>query len=213
MTTLYKLTDYLDQTYNETQWGENVTHITNGQGGLCGPGWIHAYLSPELAILLNPTHGNFLNPHLWLARGEIGIRDGEFKVGTTCLTTIRQIPIPIITAEQRIIFAINCAKQVYIDPLFIQWADNWLNNVDRTERSAQLAAAESATQSATQSAAWSAQLAQLAAAAAAAARSTQLAWSTQLAQSAQFAAGAAKSTIYTAAAPISLITIAKESIK
>jgi hypothetical protein len=30
----YKLTDQKMQTYHSTQWGENVTHTTDGQGDL-----------------------------------------------------------------------------------------------------------------------------------------------------------------------------------
>lgn len=52
----YKLTDENHQTRNETQWGENITHYTNGEGELCGPGWLHYYNDPLLAVLLNPVH-------------------------------------------------------------------------------------------------------------------------------------------------------------
>ena len=54
---LCKLTNENDQTYNKTQWGENITHKADGQGELCGTGWIHYYDSPLLAVLLNPIHG------------------------------------------------------------------------------------------------------------------------------------------------------------
>lgn len=61
---LYKLTNQNGQTYNQTQWGENVSHSGTGQGELCGPGWIHAYTSPLLATLFNPIHAAFSNPQL-----------------------------------------------------------------------------------------------------------------------------------------------------
>ena len=64
---LYKLTDENDRTYNDTQWGEGVTHETSGEGKLCGEGWIHAYIDPLLAVFLNPIHACFTNPHMWEA--------------------------------------------------------------------------------------------------------------------------------------------------
>jgi hypothetical protein len=46
MTTLYKLTDKDGRTRGDTKWGEGATHTTDGQGDLCGPGWLHAYTDP-----------------------------------------------------------------------------------------------------------------------------------------------------------------------
>ncbi len=43
---------------------------------------------------------------------------------------------PVITIEQRIAIAIRCALTVCNDSLFTVWANNWLNNTDRTEKSA-----------------------------------------------------------------------------
>jgi len=43
MAKLYKLTDVDGYTRNNTRWGKNVTHTTDGSGELCGPGWLHAY--------------------------------------------------------------------------------------------------------------------------------------------------------------------------
>jgi hypothetical protein len=56
---LYKLTDANGQTRNHTQWGENVQHLTSGEGSLCGKGWTHWYRSPLLAVMVNPIHGRF----------------------------------------------------------------------------------------------------------------------------------------------------------
>ena len=53
MITLYKLTDGDGQTRGGTQWGPGVSHSGTGKGELCGPGWIHAYEHPLIAVLLN----------------------------------------------------------------------------------------------------------------------------------------------------------------
>ena len=138
----YKLTNAKDQTRKETKWGPNVTHETNGEGGLCGPGWLHYYDNPLLAVMLDPIHGNFgATAHLWEAEaeGEIKEDDGR-KFGCTKLTTIRQIPLLEVTKEQRIAFAILCAKETCDHPKWNEWADKWLSGEDRSGEAAANAA-------------------------------------------------------------------------
>ena len=45
-----------------------------------------------------------------------------------------QATIGVLTNEQRVKFAILCAKAVYADSTFHKWADAWLNNSDRSAR-------------------------------------------------------------------------------
>lgn len=136
MTTLYKLTtqDYKTRVGfpEETQWGVNVTHTASGKGALCSNGWLHAYTHPLLAVLFNRMHANIDDPVLWECDGEIGITDRGIKVGCTRLTTIRTIPLPSITTEQRVHFAMLCALTIYDDPLFISWCNDWLSGKDRS---------------------------------------------------------------------------------
>jgi hypothetical protein len=142
MIKLYKLTDGDGQTRGGTQWGPGVSHSGTGEGGLCGPGWIHAYEHPLVAVLMNPIHANFKNPRLWEAEGEVGLRDGQLKCGCKTLTTIREIPLPAITTEMRVRFAILCAKEVCAaDIAWNAWADKWLSGEDRTQAAAEAAQA------------------------------------------------------------------------
>jgi len=167
MSTLYKLTDSDGQTRGGTQWGPGVSHSGTGKGELCGPGWIHAYEHPLIAVLLNPIHADFQNPRLWEAKGEVGLRDtGQLKCGCKTLTTIREIPLPEITEEMRARFAILCAKEVCLCSCstWKAWANKWLSGEDRSVEAAKAAAR----------AAWAAEDA--AAAAAAAARAARAAW-------------------------------------
>ncbi len=123
MTTLYKLTDqdgYTRRNYdNACLWGENVSHSGTGEGDLCGPGYVHAYTHPLLAVLLNPIHADFPAPRLWEAEGAIAKSDRGLKVGCVTLTTIREMPLPIISTEQRVRFAILCAKTVCVDAAWL----------------------------------------------------------------------------------------------
>ena len=129
---LYKLTDGNSQTMNKTQWGENVTHSGTGKGRLCGPGYIHAYEHPLLAAFLHPIHVGFHTLQLWEAEGEVAKREGQLKCGCVTLTTIKQIPLPLLTTEMRLRFGILCALEVYKVPFFVTWANKWLSGEDRS---------------------------------------------------------------------------------
>ena len=124
---LYKLTNELGQTYNKTQWGEGVEHTASGRGPLCADGWLHAYTHPLLAVLLNPIHAGIKRSQLWEAEGEVGAEDHGLKVGCTRLRTVRQIPVPEVTTEQRVRFGLLCALAVYHEPGFERWARSWMD--------------------------------------------------------------------------------------
>jgi len=142
--TLYKLTDENGETYNQTKWGPGVTYTATGKGPLCGPGWIHAYTHPLLAVLLNPAHANFKHPRLWEAEGIVEIEDKGLKVGCKSLTTTKEIDLPKITAKQTVRFAVCCVLEVYFDPRFVSWAKDWLDGKDTTPYVSPAAAAVSA---------------------------------------------------------------------
>ena len=192
MSKLFKLTDRDGKTWGGAQWWPGVSHSGTGEGELCGPGWIHAYEHPLVAVLMNPIHARFRTPRLWEAEGEVGLRDGQIKCGCKTLTTVREIPLPAVTTEMRVRFAILCAKEVCADLPWNAWANGWLSGEDRSAEAAWAAQATSWAAYAAQAAAaaawaaWAAYAAQAAARAAAAA-----AWAAWAAHAAARAAAAA----------------------
>ena len=140
MTKLYKLTNRDSQTYNQCQWGKNVTHTAPGNGILCSRAWLHAYTHPLLALLFNPIHANFAALHLWECKGTVGITDHGLKVGCTTLTTLRRLPVPPITPVNRTAFGIGCVYNVYRDTAWREWARCWVLNIDRSADAADAAA-------------------------------------------------------------------------
>jgi len=137
----YKLTDEKGQTNEDTQWGENITHRAIGEGSeLCTQDVIHVYDHPLKAAMFNPIHANFTIPHLWECRVRKVVANDGLKVGVKSCTTIKEIPLPEITMEQRVRFAIYCSLEVYSDKDFIKWANNWLNGKDRTAEAVRAAA-------------------------------------------------------------------------
>lgn len=158
MTTLYKLTRPDLTTYGGYPWVLNEQRRFPGTGSLCGPGWCHAYLTPELAVFLNPIHANYQHPfRLFRAEGEIGIRDGDLKVGCRLLVLREECVVPRFTIEQHIAFGIFCTlagrrgRQVPV-ALWDQWAEDWLSGKNRTGEPSRAAAADPAR--AARSAAW-----------------------------------------------------------
>lgn len=140
---LYKLTDANGRTYRKTQWGVGVTHkaADPGKGPLCGPGWIHAYEHPLLAVLHDPIHGQF-GPYarLWECKTDDDrpLRDGQMKIGVRSLTTIREIPLPKVTTKQRVRYSILCAwksltghREEWVR-MWRAWARRWLSGEDRS---------------------------------------------------------------------------------
>lgn len=123
------------------EWGAGYTATGPGTK-LCSPDVIHAYTHPLLAVLLNPIHADYPNPKLWRCEGDVVADDHGLKVGVKTLTTIEEIPLPVVTTEQRVKFAILCAKQVCKDEKWNDWADKWLSGEDRA--AAEAAAAEAA---------------------------------------------------------------------
>jgi len=189
VTALYKLTDENDRTYSGCQWGEDVQHVTSGEGQLCGDGWTHWYTDPLLAVLLNPIHADFAlaTAHLWEGQGTIGADDNGLKVGCTDGRTLRRVEMPRVTLEQRIRFGILCARVVYGGPGWNLWADEWLSGKDRTTTTAKAAmaeAAEVAARAAEASARAAAAAAEVAARAVVEARAKAAAWAAEAAEAA-----------------------------
>jgi hypothetical protein len=102
---------------------------------------------------MDPIQANLLpGAILWEAEGDVVIDDGT-KVGCTRLTTLKQIPIPTITPEQRVTFALKCALHVYKEPSWVAWAQAWVANTNRDADAANAAADAAAAAAATNAAA------------------------------------------------------------
>ena len=142
---VFKLTDNVGQTKDNTQWGNDVSHAAKGDGKeLCSNGWIHYYTHPLIAVLLNPIHAKFKSPKLWEAKASGKIINEELKSGCKTLRTIKEIPLPEISVLQRVAFGILCGKEVTEDKAWNKWADKWLSGEDRSKETAYAAAYDAA---------------------------------------------------------------------
>lgn len=128
--TIYKLTRTDLTTYNRFQYVPGEVYRFSGKGGLCGPGFSHAYLSVATALLHNPIHANYRPARLWRAEGLIAAREGEMKVGCTEIVLCEELAMPPITPEQRVAYAIRCAWPGG-SVAWKQWAKRWLTGEER----------------------------------------------------------------------------------
>lgn len=133
----YKLTNSDMTTRNEFKWELAKEYkidkkLIGPDKELCSNSWFHVYNSPLVAVLLNPIHANIRNPRLFECECSGYCKlDKGLKIGFTKVKFIREIEMPEITISQKIAFGILCTKQVYLEPKWNKWADDWLNNVDR----------------------------------------------------------------------------------
>lgn len=136
MAILYKLTDKNDQTRGGCQWGENVSHTTDGSGELCGPGFTHWYTHPLLAVLFNMLHGRYdlSTAHLWEGEGEVVKTNYGLKVGCTTARTIRRIPIPEVSITQKKAFYVLAKMQLKQSEAWLSWMTAWLEDKNRSTR-------------------------------------------------------------------------------
>jgi hypothetical protein len=219
----YKLTDEKMQTRGKTQWELQEWKETSGKGELCSPGWLHYYSDPLLAAFLNPIHAGFAAPRLFQVEvaPEARIKeDHGLKLGCTKMRLVQELQFPQVTMEQRVKFGILCALEVCKNITFVQWAANWLDGTDRSEKAAE--AAEAAAAAADAAAAAAAANAAKAAADAARDAAWAAAWAADAAADAAAWAADAADDAWAAAADaaraaeikdIDLIAIAKKAME
>lgn len=136
----FKLTNQNMQTYRGFQYTlHEWTPKLSGAGLLCGPSWYHAYDHSVLAALFNPIHADIRNPRLFEASYDgrmITLDDHGMKRGVVRLRLDKEIPLFQLTQEQRVRFAIYCARRVYASDVWTRWAQAWLDGSDRTAAAA-----------------------------------------------------------------------------
>ncbi len=141
----YKLTTQALTTHRGFQWEIGKKYTTSGEGRLCGPGWLHYYHDPLLAVVFNPIHARIVNPRLFeVEAGGKHLDDLGRKGGCTEMRLVKELELPKISPVQLQAFAVLCAKAVYSDNggVWDSWAEKWLSGEDRTRESAARAVAD-----------------------------------------------------------------------
>jgi len=131
----------------ETRWGIGETVHPTGEGNEpCGPGVLHDYADPLLAVAMNPAHANIKNPRMLVLEHEVSPEgDGSKRWTTHSVKVLREEPLPEITANARVRWTILYAKSVLPDEAWTAswryWAEAWLSGTDRSSAAAEAAMA------------------------------------------------------------------------
>ena len=139
----YKLLSQEMTSRNNTKWeiGKAIEISKEFSGNeLCSNQLLHCYASPEIAVFMNPAHANISEPRLFRIRCSKIIADDGTKQGCKKQTLLKELNLPEISIEQRIKIAILCAAEVYKEPNFLFWAEDWNTGKDRTAAAAYAAA-------------------------------------------------------------------------
>jgi hypothetical protein len=97
-----------------------------------------AYASPELAVLVQLAYDTFDHFKIFEASGkhfkifEASGKGNDFLHSSGEFTLLRETYVPEFSTNQRIWFAIQCALAVCDEPIFVSWAENWINGTDRS---------------------------------------------------------------------------------
>lgn len=137
----YKLTDKNIQTYNGFQWVIGRREVITKTGyELCSDAVFHGYHSLAQAVLFNPIHANYQNARGFKCEVDSIISDDKLKFGCKEMTLLEELHLPIFTTEQKVKFAILCAKKVCKYTGWNKWADDWLSGKNRAADTAYAAA-------------------------------------------------------------------------
>ena len=113
---LIKLVDLnYESAHNNVRWDVGATvEIPQDKRArqLCSPGILHVYEgNVALALMLDPIHVAHKPNNIRALEviGEIVLRAGAVKAGGYSFKVLRELPVPTITLEHRVLFAIMCA--------------------------------------------------------------------------------------------------------
>lgn len=141
----YKLTDSNGYTRRyksgETLWKKGTVRKTSGKGDLCDAGWTHVYTHPPLAEMFDQIHGQY-GASAKLISVFVGGKsktDHGTKEGWTVVKFRRREKRRKVKLVHKIAFGILAAKEVFSDPAWSKWADDWLAGRDRTQAAARAA--------------------------------------------------------------------------
>lgn len=124
--------------YKGCQWVPGEWKKVEGTGPLCSEGWLHGYRDARLAVLHNPIHANYDPYVLWIAevKGKV-LHENYMKSGWSEMRLIEPVAVPAITMEQRIRYAIKCAWCVCNNPVWRDWAVDWIREENRSRQRAE----------------------------------------------------------------------------
>lgn len=96
---------------------------------------LHHYSHPALAVIFNPIHASFRDMRLFEIEIDKELGADGLKGWCRRQRIIRELPVPDLSREQLVAFAIYCAEP-YSRADWQKWAQNWMDGTDRSRRTA-----------------------------------------------------------------------------
>ena len=121
-------------TRNNTKWEINVPKEIPSNDLSYEDGFFYEH--PLLAVMFKSFHQCENYSRLYEVKPEGEVTKNFDKYKATNLTLVKELEIPKVSSNQKVAFGILCAKKVYDEPNFINWANDWLNAKDRSAKSA-----------------------------------------------------------------------------
>ncbi len=84
-----------------------------------------------MAVIFNPIHANIEDPRLFSCKVSGDFVADHTKSAWRHCALLEEIPVPNISLEKRVEFAIRCGKAVCKNEQWNRWADNWLSGKNR----------------------------------------------------------------------------------
>ena len=145
MVKMYKLTTQENTTHGGMSWKIGKTNTAKGVGSsMCSDQVLHCYASPAQAVFLNPIHADIKNPRLYEIECSPIIATDGLKFACKKQTPTQELSPIFLSATQRVAIAIKIAILDYKESNFLEWANLWLNGLDRSRGAAAYAAAYAA---------------------------------------------------------------------
>lgn len=84
--------------------------------------------SPLLAALQNPSNSPDAGKRLFqIDLWEVSVTSDQPRA----YTVIKEAPFHEVSLQQKLVFAILALAEVYGDPVYVKWSNNWLSGADR----------------------------------------------------------------------------------
>lgn len=141
----YLITDQDNKTFRDVIWGENVSHEEDNSNYQ-----FYVYKNLETAKYMYPSYEGTKNPKFWQVESEdLTSSPDDFRLRFRKITTIKEEVVELPSNSKRIIFGILCAMNLVLNPLFRDWAINYLEGTDTTKETAHKISQEITSQIAT----------------------------------------------------------------
>lgn len=132
----YLITNQENHSWRNILWQENTTNEDDNPNY-----YFSVYKSLQVAKYMYPAYEGYLigkeGPKIWEAHAENPTQEDGIRAKFPKLTTIKELTLNLPTKEQRITFGILCSLNLVQNPIYREWAINYLLEIDQSKETTQ----------------------------------------------------------------------------